>query len=101
MHAYLAQASSRELPQCQSNASGDYSVSVATLMILGRMTILPLVALLSLPMAVWSRCACKFHGTLLSNAIYDNYPIKDPVSCTVGTDCKKYPGMLSGDSWKP
>ena len=39
------------------------------------------------------KCTCKFHGSLLSAAIYDNYPTKSPASCTVGTDCKKYPGM--------
>jgi len=45
-------------------------------------------------------CPCKYQGSHLTAAIYDNYPSKDPATCdTAVTDktnakyCKKYPGM--------
>jgi len=43
-------------------------------------------------------CACVYQGDVLKPELYDNFPIKQPADCTIGstdtaTMCDNYPGM--------
>jgi len=40
-------------------------------------------------------CACMFQGAQMDAATYTNYPVKNPVGCTVGgsPDCANWPGQ--------